>query len=100
MDRRLTLDDVLNAIPGVNVYYQPPASKQMTYPAIRYSRSNIETTYANNKPYLMDTSYLLTVIDKRPDSPIVKIVAALPKCRHTSHYTVNNLHHDTFIIYD
>jgi hypothetical protein len=100
MDRRLALDEVLNSIPGVNVYYQPPESVRMKYPAIRYTRSNITTTYADNKPYLSDTSYMLTVIDKRPDSPIVKIVAALPKCRHTSHYTVNNLHHDTFTIFD
>jgi len=100
MDRRLALDEALRSIPGVNVYYQPPESVRMRYPAIRYSRRTVVTTFADNRPYLTDTGYELVVIDKRPDSPVVTAVLALPKCRHTSHYTTNNLHHDTFTIYD
>ena len=40
---RLELHRILNDIPGVRgVYYQPPESLKLKYPAIIYSRSRIE----------------------------------------------------------
>ncbi len=54
------------------MYFQPPASLRMTYPAIVYSRSTIENTYADNSPYVQGVEYKLVVIDKNPDSGIVK----------------------------
>ena len=82
-----------------NVYYQPPAGHQMKYPAIRYRRSAIENSSADNIPYILDTAYEVTVIDRDPDSIIVDKISKLPKCRHSSHYTSANLNHDRFIIY-
>ena len=34
-----------------NVYYQPPESKKMEYDAIRYSKRNIRSKFANDKRY-------------------------------------------------
>lgn len=82
-----------------NVYYQPPASVFMNYPAIVYSRNNIENDFADNSVYAQYTSYQVTVIDENPDSEYVKKVSALPKCRYDRHFVSENLNHDVFTLY-
>ena len=102
MDRRIELDDLLKAIVnrhGGNLYYQPPSSVKMTYPAIRYERSAVDTDFADNKPYRNTIGYTLTVIDRNPDSDITKEVMALPMCRYNRHYYAENLNHDVFTIF-
>ena len=99
MNRRAALDAMLKEIEGVHVYYQPPASVQMVYPAIRYERARVDNWHADNNPYMHAVGYELTVIDRNPDSPIVDFISRLPKCRWNRHYTANNLNHDVFIIY-
>lgn len=97
---RLELHDILEGIVGSDhVYYQPPASVRMEYPCIRYERNSIDNWHADNKPYMTENSYALTVIDRDPDSRIVAEVSKLPLCRHNRHYTKDNLNHDVFIIY-
>lgn len=88
-----------NLLGSRNVYFQPPESVKMSYPAIIYSRQNIENGHANNGVYTQDWSYQVTVVDKNPDSEIVKKVAMLPKCRFDRHYKADNLNHDVFSIY-
>lgn len=100
MDRRPNLHtQLVNLLGSRNVYFQPPPSVQMRYPAIVYSRSDIDTKYANNAVYLNDVAYQITVIDSDPDSEIVMKVANLPKCRFNRHYVSDNLNHDVFTIY-
>lgn len=100
MGTRLELHEVLCGLLGSdNCYFQPPASIQMKYPAIVYSRSNIENRFANNSVYKQDTAYEIIVIDKDPDSKIVTAVSQLPKCRFSRHYTSDNLNHDAFTLY-
>ena len=83
-----------------NVYFQPPESVRLEYPCIIYKRSSGRTTYADNKPYIFDKSYEVTVIDRDPDSPIVDAMAMhFPKSRYNRHMTVDNLHHDVFVVY-
>ena len=82
-----------------NVYFQPPASVKMHYPAIRYSREDIENTIADNKVYLQSHVYQITVIDEEPDSEIVKKVSQLPTARFEQHFTKDNLNHDVFILH-
>lgn len=98
MDRRLELDKIFR-FHTPNVYYQPPESVKMVYPAIRYERTDINIAHADNAPYKVDTAYQVTVIDKDPDSPIVKAVSLISGCRFNRHYTANNLNHDVFVIY-
>lgn len=100
MASRLELHEVLCKILGSrNVYFQPPASVKMQYPAIVYERSDIQTQYADNNPYLQSLQYQVTVIDKNPDSEIVTEVSKLPLCRFDRHYTADNLNHDVFTLY-
>lgn len=100
MTSRLELQALLEKTLGSrNVYYQPPPSVSMKYPAIRYSRDQISTIYANNKPYISQTSYQLVVIDANPDSNLVDKIAKLPECTFNRHYTADGLNHDVFTIH-
>ena len=95
MANRLTLHDTMTKLLGSqNVYYQPPASTKMKYPAIVYSRSNINEKYANNAIYSRYNSYDIIVIDNLPDNPVIEKLLDLPYCSHSRHYVSDNLHHD------
>ena len=97
-DRRLELDAKFKELTS-HVYYQPPASVKMKYPAIRYEVSRIDLTSADNNPYLLDRAYQVTVIDEDPDSEIVEAISKMPMCRFNRVYTADNLNHFVFIIY-
>lgn len=100
MDRRLELHEVLCETLGSRyVYFQPPASVDMNYPAIVYSRKTIENIHANNSVYRQNDAYDLTVIYDDPDSVLPRQISLLPLCSHDRHYVADNLYHDTFTIY-
>ena len=100
MADRLDLHEILCGILGSrNVYFQPPESIKMEYPAIVYSRSNIDNVSANNSVYMQSYFYELTVIDSDPDSEIVKQISKLPTCRFNRHFTSDNLNHDVFTLF-
>ena len=100
MASRLKLQTELEELLGTkNVYYSPPASLKMQYPAIVYSRSDIDNAHANNSVYKQEYAYEITVIDRNPDSEIVKKVSRLPRCRFNRHYPSDNLNHDVFTLY-
>ena len=82
-----------------NVYYQPPTGQRMNYPAIVYSRNNIDNIFADDVVYDQFHSYMVTVIDKDPDSRIVDELSRFPTTRFIRHYTADGLNHDVFIIY-
>lgn len=82
------------------VYFQPPASKLMKYPCIRYSKSAPNTIRANNKVYKNTNCYEVIVIDPNPDSDIPnKILEHFQMCRLDRVYTADNLNHTVFTIY-
>lgn len=100
MEKRLKLQTVLEELLGSrNVYFQPPESMKLNYPAIVYCLSDIDNTFANNLVYKQNLAYELTVIDKDPDSEIVMKVSKLPTCRFNRHFKSDNLNHYVFIIY-
>lgn len=100
MRDRLKLQAILEEKLGSsNVYFQPPASVRMKYPAIVYSRSDIDNRFADNSPYSQEKAYTVTVIDKDPDSKIVDRIASLPKCMYDRNYRVENLNHDVFTLF-
>ena len=100
MANRLDLQTLLEEILGSrNVYFDPPESVKMKYPAIRYSRAKIDNTFANNSVYRQSNRYDVTVIYDDPDSDIPARVSRLPMCVHDRHYVADNLHHDTFTLY-
>lgn len=96
---RLELHQALVDILGTKeVYYQPPSSIQMKYPAIVYSRADIRNTSANNKTYIQKHVYTITVMDRNPDSPIVEAISKLPNCRYDRPFKADNINHDVFTI--
>ncbi len=100
MPNRLDLQATLEEILGSReVYFQPPATVHMSYPAIVYSRKRINNAHANNGVYKQDRCYELTVIDKNPDSEIVSRVSELMLCTFDRHYKKDNLNHDVFTLY-
>ena len=100
MANRLDLQTELEELLGSrNVYFQPPASVRINYPAIVYTRSDIDNTFADDSVYMQSHFYEVTVIDEDPDSKIVEAISKLPTCRFSRHFTSENLNHDTFIIY-
>lgn len=100
MDRRLELHELLcETLGSRNVYYQPPATVRMKYPAIVYSRNDINNVFADDIVYRQSHYYMVTVIGYDPDSEIIDKVSKLRSCRYSRHYVADNLNHDVFIIY-
>ena len=98
MGERVDLQRLLETICD-NVYYQAPGNININYPAIIYTRRNINIKHASNKGYVLNKSYTVTVIDRNPDSVIVDKVSLLPGCCHDRHYVSDGLNHDVFTIY-
>lgn len=82
-----------------NVYYQPPESLKMQYPAIRYSRSDVISRYADNVKYAKYDSYEIIVIDRLPNNEVIDKILDLPYSSFDRHYVSNNLNHDVITIY-
>lgn len=88
-----------NLLGSQHVYFQPPSSVEMNYPAIVYGLEDIENSFADDGVYLSKRKYSVTVIDEDPDSLIVGKVAMLPTCRYNRHFESDNLNHDVFILH-
>lgn len=98
--KRLELDEELRTLLGTrNVYFQPPESVKLKYPAIIYKRSIVRSEYADNGVYKTKRGYQIIAIDKDPDSALVDKLAVFPCSRHISHYVSDNLNHDVFELY-
>lgn len=82
-----------------NVYYQPPESLKIKYPAIIYNREKIDIKRANNKIHIKNNRYALIHIDKKPDSPVIDRLLELPYCSHDRHYKSENMNHDALTLY-
>lgn len=99
MGNRLDLQTILEELLGSrNVYFQPPASIKMKYPAIVYSRKNLSLIHANNHVYGQLPEYEVTLIDPDPDSVFIEKLLQLPYCRFDRHFTSDDLNHDVFSI--
>lgn len=100
MADRLSLQFLLEDILGSrNVYFNPPENLRMEYPAIRYSRKKIDSSYANDSVYRQTKRYEVTVIYKDPDSDLPDKISKLPMCSHDRDYVADNLQHDVFTLY-
>ncbi len=97
---RIDLQRMLEEVLGSrNVYFQPPESIKLKYPAIIYSRSAIESEHANNNKYMKHTKYQAIVVDQDPESEIIDKMLELPMCSYVRSYASENLNHDVFEIY-
>jgi hypothetical protein len=98
MGLRLDLDNLLKTFTD-NVYFQPPTNVQLKYPCIVYKRDFAETKFADDKPYNHTLRYMITVIDRDPDSKIPAKVAAMPMSLFNRFYTADSLNHDVYSVY-
>ena len=100
MKTRIELQTTLESFLGSrNVYYNPPMNLEMKYDAIRYSLSDIQSNYANNKKYKNMKCYDLIVIAKRPDPAVVDKILELPYSSLSRPYLADNLHHYPITLY-
>ena len=100
MATRLELQSKLEELLGSrNVYYQPPESVKMEYPAIKYSKIRLPVIYANGSVYSKNTCYEIIVIDKKPDNEVVNKLLELPYCSYDRQYKADNLNHDVLTLY-
>jgi hypothetical protein len=98
MAKRLQLHQLLETFIE-NVYFQPPTNVQLKYPCIVYTRDFADTKFADDVPYDHTKRYMITVIDRDPDSDIPDKVAAMPLSLFNRFYTVDNLNHDVYNVY-
>lgn len=97
MANRLDLQTLLEDLLGSrNVYFQPPESVKMNYPAIVYGLEDIENIHADDRVYLSQKRYWVQLIDKNPDSEFVDMIAHLPTCRFDRQYPSENLNNWRF----
>ena len=100
MASRLELHEELCTLLGSrNVYFQPPSTVKMKYPAIVYSLDALENRHANDSVYSQNNRYSLTYIDVDPDSVKVKEISKLQYCRFNRFYISDNLNHYNYTIY-
>ena len=100
MGTRLQLHQVLVTILGSeNVYFQPPKSIQMRYPAIVYSLDDIRTPKADNKTYLKHKRYQVQYISRNPENTVIDDILELPYSSFDRRLVVDNLYHDNFDVY-
>ena len=101
MEARLELQALFEELLGSrNVYYQPPASVKMKYPAIVYSLQTFDSKNANNRPYIQSPQYQAILIDPNPDSEFVMKLLQIPYCKFSTKYESDNLNHFVFNIYN
>ena len=100
MGNRLDLQAKFEEILGSrNVYFQPPASVSMRYPAIRYELKDFQIKSANNSSYISSTGYECVLIVREPDTVYLQEIFKIPYCKFGRYYRADNLHHYTFTIY-
>lgn len=99
---RQEIQDRLEALDGsLHVYYQPPPSVRISYPAIVYRLNDYSQNWADDNLYKKDRSYLVTLIHYDPDNDIVeKLLWAFPKLRFDRSYSSDNLYHYVYVLYE
>lgn len=100
MGQRVDLQTLLEEVLGSNnVYFQAPANVAMVYPCIVYKRDNAITEFASNSPYRYTKRYMVTYIDRNPDSLVPDKIARLPLCIFNRYFVADGLNHDIFNLY-
>lgn len=99
MATRLTLQNKLESILGSrNVYYNPPESQKMSFPAIVYNLSDLRQVHADNRKYIDYTTYKITVVSKQVDHPAIRAVLDLPMTKFSANYTKNGFYHTVIFL--
>lgn len=102
---RLSLHEILIDILGTRglsksrVYFQPPAATKIEYPCIIYKRSNRKDFFSSDRRYLGMKEYLVTIVDRNPDSLIPDKMLDLQYCSLSTMFIADDLNHVIYKIY-
>ena len=96
---RIELSQKLHEIAGENVYFQPPASKKISYPCIVYRLTNFDETHANNDTYKLMDEYNITYITRDPDDVNIRKILRLPYCALINAQSIDNLHNYNYRLF-
>lgn len=101
MGSRVNLQIELESVLGSrNVYFQPPETLKIKYPAIIYELSNIDLKKANNNNYLKDRNYKVTLIHSDPENDLVdKLLDHFLYIELERPYKAGNLYHYVFNLF-
>ncbi len=101
MGTRIQLHEKFLALFGNHqVYFQPPPTIRMSYPAIIYNFSGFYTRPADNKKYISEARYTVTFIHKDPDTNYgEEMNNAFPLCSFDRRFVNDNLYHDVYTLY-
>ena len=90
------LEDILGTR---QVYFNPPETVKMQYPAIVYNLNAIGIVHADNTVYQNTKSYAITIIDYDPDSELADVFMKLPLCSFNRTFKADNLYHYVYTLY-
>ena len=96
------LQEILQEIMGPNnkVYFQPPENLKLSYPCIKYERSNALVSHADNLPYRKTKRYMVTLMCKTSDNDkYLDKLLDLPMCTFDREYKMDGIVHSVFNIY-
>lgn len=100
MGQRLSLHQLLkDALGSSNVYFQPPTTTKIVYPAIVYQLDSEQVEHADNRIYSMYDRYQITLIDPNPDTTVRKKLLEIPLTRFDRFYVSANLNHFAFLTF-
>lgn len=100
MDLHRDLVGIMDSPNKGHVYFQPPDGTKIQYPAIIYNLENLHRRFADDKPYIKHDAYLVTIIDKDPESEIVKRLNEWTMVSFDRFYAKDNLNHWAFLVYN
>ena len=98
MDSRLNLQKEFLKLCN-NVYFQPPATVTLKYPAIVYSLRDFGNSHADDGVYRQNRSYNVVVIDRNPESTVAEAVSKMQSCRFDRFYAADGLNHFAFSLF-
>ena len=101
MGTRIELQHILEEILGSShVYFQPPESIKLKYPANVYSLLTNDTKKADDGKFLHWPHYRVQLISRDPDNKTVYDILNLQHCSYAGdRFVVDNLYHDNFDLY-
>ena len=95
---RLTFQQFLKT-KTARVYFQPDENIKLTYPCIVYSKTRLDSMFADDKIHKLNHGYKLIYITRDPDDALIDELVSIPYARFLRQYNVNGLYHNEYIIY-
>lgn len=85
---------------SANVYWQPPESIKLKYPAIVYDLYRVNQRFGSDRQHIDYPGWSITIIDLNQDVDWVqKMLEAFRYCSLERVYIADNLAHYAFIVY-